>query len=188
MLDPFPPGVRVTRAGLNNLPRHILGMIRPGPGIRMMPSGDGGFSLSTELPRTRGGAASPAAGLQRARVIELHEDGDAIACYLWQGDDWSQETTLVLKPDEMQVSVFDDQTLTYTDDTPAQYATVVDFDKRFERRVIWEGGARSEVQAITAPYRVGETLWVFQDSDLVWHDYNQAGRHWAEKVEEEIGT
>lgn len=68
MQDLFRIGDKLTRQGLNNIPRATLRMIRPGPGIRIMPTGDG-ISIATEpsqRPFFGGGDGS-----QLTRVLEL---------------------------------------------------------------------------------------------------------------------
>jgi hypothetical protein len=87
MLEPFPVGEPVTRRGLNNLPRLILDMIRPGPGIRFMPSGDGAISISADAPRAQQGAVG-GGGFDVAIVAALPplpESG--IKMVFWTSDD-----------------------------------------------------------------------------------------------------
>lgn len=46
MRDLFRPGEKLTRDALNNIPRETLRAIHAGPGVRIMPTGDG-ISIST---------------------------------------------------------------------------------------------------------------------------------------------
>ena len=49
MFDLFPAYTKVTRAGLNAIPRIVLGMIRPGIGVSIRPTGDGGISIGADM-------------------------------------------------------------------------------------------------------------------------------------------
>lgn len=53
MQDLMRPGDRLTRKLINDIPRHTLRMIRPGPGIRIVPTGDGVMISATQTNRPR---------------------------------------------------------------------------------------------------------------------------------------
>jgi hypothetical protein len=49
MFDLFPAYTKVTRAGLNAIPRIVLSMIHAGPGVSIRPTGDGGISIGADM-------------------------------------------------------------------------------------------------------------------------------------------
>ena len=66
MFNMLPTGEPLTRRMINDIPRYVLSMIRPGPGIRIFPSGDGGVCISAdEVRRSGGGGFGGGGGLER---------------------------------------------------------------------------------------------------------------------------
>jgi len=190
-MDLFPAGTKVTRERLNMIPRATLNMIRPGPGIRMFPTGDGGVCLSTysEFNRGQGGlmgsgaAFNPAdvTALYLGKVHSLDADGDLINVYLYdyEADTWEVATTPIYKPHILRYSVWNGASITYLDGTTRTY-NATNLNKRYQRRATWvDGGTKTEVQEITEPYFLNEWIWIMKTTDNNLIDVNQAGRGWA---------
>lgn len=197
-MDLFPAGTKVTREGLNMIPRATLSMIRPGPGIRMFPTGDGGVCLSTypEFNRGQGGimggggaAFNPAdvTALYLGKVHSLDAGGDLINVYLYdyEADTWEVATTAIYKPHILRYSYWNGATITYTDGTSRTY-NATGLNIRYQRRATWTEDTTeyTEVQEITEPYAVDEWIFIAKTQDGDRFDTNQAGRAWARALEQ----
>lgn len=197
-MDLFPAGTKVTREGLNMIPRATLNMIRPGPGIRMFPTGDGGVCIGTYSERNNqgqgglmgGGAADKPAdvtALYLGKVHSLDADGDLINAYLYdyEADTWEVATTAIYKPHVLRYSVWNGATITYLDGTTRTY-NATGLNKRYQRRATWTEGSTqfTEVQEITEPYSYGEWLWILTTPAGDMIDINQAGRAWARGLDQ----
>lgn len=187
-MDLFPAGTKVTREGLNMIPRATLNMIRPGPGIRIFPTGDGGVCLSTysEFNRGQGGLMGGGGGggnWEIGKVASLDAGGDLINVYLYNYGTgaWEGTLTQIYKPHILRYSYWNGATITYTDGTSRTY-NATGLNKRYQRRATWDGGSKTEVQEITEPYAVNEWLFIAQTQDGDRFDTNQAGRAWAAEV------
>ncbi len=187
----FPRDRPVTKDGLNRIPAETLRQIRPGPGIRIMPIGDGGIAIAAQQPRGRGTNAPLETSVYAARYVQSESNGDHILVKPWNyaEDDWSEEAFPCLKPVILQRSTFHGKTLQYADGRNIEYTTA-GVDARQERIALWDD--EEELQAITSPYYAGEILIVaplsfggIYDEDAEVIDTNNAGRHWAMKPEEE---
>jgi len=62
MFQILPTGQKLTREIINNIPRFVLSMIRPGPGIRCFPTGDGGICIATDMVTAGQGRQSMGGG------------------------------------------------------------------------------------------------------------------------------
>jgi hypothetical protein len=191
-MELFPTGTKVTREGLNMIPRHTLNMIRPGPGIRMFPTGDGGVCIGAYIDSARqnqgglmgGGAAfnpEDAAKIYCGKVQSLDAGGNLINVYLYDYDTdaWEVSITQIYKPFVLMYSTWNGVTITYTDGTSRTY-NATSLNKRYQRRATW--GIYTEIQYITEPYYAGEYLWLVKTQDGNYIDINQAGRSWAAEV------
>lgn len=183
-MELFPTGTKVTREGLNNIPRATLNMIRPGPGIRMFPTGDGGVCISAnEIKERNGGVGGGGAKTRTGKFASLNADGDTMEVYLWAGTDWEATTTTVYKPYKFRKTLFaDGATHTFADGTSCTF-NVTSLDAKYQRRRLWS--TYSEVQEITEAYEIGEKLALEIDNEGNYMDSNNAGRHWAAILEVE---
>jgi len=178
----LPIGQPLTRRLINDIPRYVLGMIRPGPGIRIFPSGDGGVCIAADEARRSGGGiggGGSSGNIRLAKFVSLNADGNTMQVLMQAGLEESEAT--IYKPMKFQKQFYDDgETHWFSDGTEATFDTV-DLNAAYQRRKNWsEGGDDySEVQEITEAYDVGEWLHVVTDpfGDLV--DNNNAGRHWG---------
>jgi hypothetical protein len=185
MFDLFPAFTKITREGLNSIPRAVLSMIRPGPGISIFPTGDGGVCISADEVRRSGGGVGGGGGgggIRLAKFVSLNTDGNTMQVLMQAGEGWAETQTTIYKPMKFQKQFYDDgETHYFSDGTEATFDTV-DLNAAYQRRKNWsEGGDDySEVQEITEAYEVGEWLHVVTDpfGDLV--DNNNAGRHFGE--------
>lgn len=187
MFDLFPAFTKITREGLNNIPRAVLSMIRPGPGISIFPTGDGGICISTQQRQgmQQGGLTGGGGGGndRLAKFVSLNEDGDTMEVYLWSGTDWDVATTTVYKPYKFQKSLFaDGLTHTFADGESCTF-NVTSLNARYQRRRLWE--TFSEVQEITEAYEIDEKLQIIINGEGNYMDSNNAGRHWAAILEVE---
>ena len=186
MFELFPSFSPVTREGLNNIPRAVLSMIRPGPGISIFPTGDGGISITTNLAlqiKSILGGSGGGGGINKmARVVSLDSGGDLINVNLWDEstDNWSVDITQVYKPFELQYSYWNLATIVCTDGRTFIYNALT-LDKTFQRRANWFVGATpyNEIQEITPAYPVGAKIYLFTTPDGDLCDMNQIGRNWG---------
>ena len=187
MFQILPTGQKLTREIINNIPRHVLSMIRPGPGIRAFPTGDGGICIATDMVtagqgrQSRGGGGGGAA-LYLGKVHSLDAGGDLINVYLYdyEADTWEVATTAIYKPHVLRYSVWNGASITYLDGTTRTY-NATNLDKRYQRRATWVDGG-TEVQEITEPYFLNEWIWIMKTADNNLIDVNQAGRGWAATI------
>lgn len=177
MFNMLPTGEPLTRRMINDIPRYVLSMIRPGPGIRIFPSGDGGVCISADEVRRSGGGVGGGGGARGAAFVSLNADGNTMEVYLWEGSAWATSTTTVYKPYILRYSYWNGATIVYADGTSRTYDATA-LDKAYQRRATWTGG-NTEIQEITSPYGVGESLNIVTDMDGNMMDDNNAGRHWA---------
>lgn len=184
MFDLFPAFTKITREGLNNIPRAVLSMIRPGPGISIFPTGDGGICISTQQQQgmQQGGLAGGGGGGNTllAAFLSLDVGGDTMQVYLWDGTGWEVNPTTVYKPIIFRVSEWNGATVTDAAGSARTYS-VTGLDVRYQRRATWTIGAviYSEVQEITSLYEVGQKLHLKIDPTGCLFDDNNAGRHWG---------
>jgi len=184
MFDLFPAFTKITRAGLNNIPHAVLSMIRPGPGISIFPTGDGGICIGT-LERQgmqQGGLAGGGGGgsVILAAFVSLNAGGDTMEVYLWAGSGWSETTTTVYKPIIFRVSEWNGATITDAAGVARTYS-VTDLDAKYQRRATWtvDEVEYTEVQEITSLYEVGQKLYMKVGAEGYYVDDNNAGRHWG---------
>lgn len=113
-----------------------------------------------------------------AKVSSMDAGGNTIQCnlYNWATSAWETSAVTVYKPYVLRPSVWDGNTITYTDSTSVTYDDT-SLDITYQRNADY--GDDEEVQEITSPYFVGENLWVMKTPGDVWHDMNAAGRHWG---------
>ena len=184
MFDLFPAFTKITREGLNSIPRAVLSMIRPGPGISIFPTGDGGICISTQQQQglQQGGLAGGGGGGndRLAKFASLNIDGDTMEVYLWNGTDWDVATTAVYKPIIFRVSGWNGATITDAAGMARTYS-VTSLNIRYQRRATWTVDAvnYTEVQEITSLYEVGQKLYLKIDPTGYLFDDNNAGRHWG---------
>jgi len=188
MFDLFPAFTKITREGLNNIPRAVLSMIRPGPGISIFPTGDGGICISTQQQQGMqqgglmgGGTPNSATPMMLGRLDSIY-DGNILLVYLYDYDagDWDAFMTAIYKPHLLRYDTWSTGSITYMDGTTRSY-DVSDLDARYQRRATWEidGDEYTEVQEITEPYFAGEWIWIFQTVDGALVDSNQGAHAWA---------
>jgi hypothetical protein len=188
MFDLFPAFTKITREGLNSIPRAVLSMIRPGPGISIFPTGDGGICISTQQGQgmQQGGMAGgggSGTGCYLGLFSVLNADGNTMEVYLWDSatEAWALTTTTVYKPIEFQAQFWEGETVIGSDGSSITYTTT-GLDKKYQRRATWivDEVNYTEVQEITGPYGVQVSrLYIKVDplGNLV--DENNAGRHWG---------
>lgn len=179
MFDLFPPWEPITRAKLNSIPREVIRMIRPGPGIRLFPSGDGGVCISTEsVGRGRGGGVGGGGGggLYMGKFSSLDSNGSTMQVYLWNWSTgaYASTTITVRKPEILIVS--SGVTITWADGTTG-VATTTGVEARYQRVLTID--AYSETQNITPMYGINEIIYIERRPDGVYIDKNQAGRNWG---------
>ena len=182
-MELFPIWERLTvpefKGRLNTLPREILRMVRPGPGIRVFPSGDGGICIAADgAGRVMRGGGGGGVVSTSGQFVSLNADGDTMEVYLWTGSAWATSTTTIYKPYILRYSYWNGATITYADGSSRSY-NATSLSKAYQRQATWTGG-NSEIQEITSPYGVGETLNIVGDIAGNLMDDNNAGRHWAE--------
>ncbi len=189
MFQILPTGQRLTREIINNIPRFVLSMIRPGPGIRIFPSGDGGLCISTDMVTAGQGRQSMGGGgggggsvLYLGKFASLNSDGNTLAVYLYNYDTeaWATSTTNIYKPVNLRYDTWNGKTLTYADTTQRTYDASGLF-KQYQRRASWVGG-NTEIQYITEMYYVDEILHIEKTQDGIYVDKNNAGRGWAANI------
>jgi hypothetical protein len=188
MFDLFPAFTKITREGLNSIPRAVLSMIRPGPGISIFPTGDGGICISTQQQQGMqqgglvGGGSGAGAIEAMGRVVSLDSGGNLINVNLWDKatSSWEVAVTQVYKPYEMLYSYWNGATVVCTDGRTYIYNAVA-LDKTYQRRANWFVGMtpRNEIQEITPAYAVGAIIYLFTTPDGYLADMNQLGRNWG---------
>jgi hypothetical protein len=164
---------------LNELPRMTLRMLRPGPGIRLFPSGDGGVCIAVDdggRGRAGAGGGGGGGGLYMGKFSSLDSNGSTMQVYLWN---WSTSaydstTTTVRKPEILIVS--SGTTIEWADGTEGS-ATTTGVNARYQRNLTID--AYTETQNITPMYATNEVIYIERRPDGVYIDKNQAGRNWG---------
>jgi hypothetical protein len=185
MFELFRAGEQISREDfrrrLNAIPEVTLGSIQAGPGIRILPTGTGGMSISaTATGSNQRGMGSGDGAFLVYYVSALNVDGDTIDCVTYDpvAEEYSETITSVKKPPMLQKSTYNGLSITYTDGREIAY-DVTDLDAAYQRRATWTEDEEeiTEVQAITPAYGIYEKLMVVPYDGALYDA--TPGRSWA---------